>query len=275
MMKKGCDLHTHTNFSDGTASVAEMARAAADMGLETLGISEHSPMPWPNDWAIDEARYPQWNDEIDKVRAEMDGRLTLLRGIELDWCSTIGTDGFDYVIGSTHELMLGADKSVHRSVDESEKTMLRTVREFFHGDFYAYTKFYYETLTRWCTRPVIDILGHVDIVAKFNEGGKWFDENDPRYLRSAEDAIDALCSAGFIFEMNSGAVSRGYRITPYPALPLLRMILDRGGHILLSSDAHAPENIAYQFDEMAALLQSCGFSGRMVWKNGEFEEAGW
>ena len=267
------DLHTHSNYSDGKTSVREMALGAEKAGLKVLGLSEHSPLEWQTEWCIKKEKLPEWSAEVDSVRAELGERLTLLRGTELDWCSDIDTGGFDYVIGSTHELFV--KPGVHRSVDESEKAMLFTVETFFHGDFYAYTKFYYETLAEWASRPVIDILGHIDIVTKFNEGGKWFDENDARYLRPAEEAVEVLAAAGFIFEMNSGAISRGYRKSPYPSTAVLRMIHAHGGRVMLGSDAHAPADIAFHFKDMAELAQSCGFKTHMCWKNGGFAEEKW
>lgn len=267
------DLHTHTNYSDGKASIDEMARGAVKAGLKALGISEHSPINWPNEWCIAEEQIKSWEDEIAKTKAGMRGKIEIVRGIELDWCSDIDTSGYDYVIGCTHELQPAED--VHRSVDECEEGMIFTVNEFFHGDYYAYTRFYYEALARWVSRPVIDIVGHIDIVTKFNEGGKWFDENDPRYLRPAEDAVAALAEAGLIFEMNSGAISRGYRKSPYPSRAVLDMIRRHGGRIILGSDAHAPENIAYRFADMAELAKNCGFTSHMCWKDGALQEENW
>ncbi|MDO5111729.1 MAG: histidinol-phosphatase HisJ family protein [Clostridia bacterium] len=259
-MTTDCDLHTHTSYSDGTNSVMQMAEAAMHKGLRTLGISDHAPVPWANDWCIDPARVKEEGEEIARVREGLGDKLTLLWGVELDMCSQRDDTPYDYVIGSTHELLLS---DTHRSVDESEKTMLSTVREYFGGDYYAYTKAYFDTLAGWAQRD-IDILGHVDIVTKFNEGGKHFDENDPRYLRPAEDAIAAIAARGHIFELNSGAVSRGYRKSVYPSMQLLRMIRDHGGRILLSSDAHAGGDIAFLFDDMEERAKACGFTHVMT-----------
>jgi hypothetical protein len=56
-------------------------------------------------------------------------------------------------------------------------------------------------------------------------------------------------------------MSRGYRTSPYPSAEIRQYILARGGKLLLSSDAHAKENIAYGFDTVAGregFLQSWG-----------------
>ncbi len=259
-MTTDCDLHTHTSYSDGKETVLEMAEAAMQKGLRALGISDHAPVPWENNWCIDPARVLEEGAEIARVRKLLSGRLALLWGTELDMCSPKIDAPYDYRIGSTHELLM---HGTHRSVDESEEAMRFTVREYFGGDYYAYTKVYYDTLAEWAARDV-DILGHVDIVTKFNEGGKYFDESDPRYLCPAEDAIAAIAARGHIFEMNSGAVSRGYRKTVYPSMQVLRLIKKHGGRILLSSDAHAGSDIAFRFQQMEEMAKACGFTRVMA-----------
>ncbi len=255
-MTTSCDLHTHTNYSDGAESVLQMAEAAIAKGLSTLGVSDHAPVPWENTWCIKPSRIREEGAEVSRVKAQLQDRLTLLWGTELDMCSPRDDTPYDYVIGSTHELLL---QGAHRSVDESEQAMLYTVREYFGGDYYAYTKAYFDALAHWAQRD-IDILGHVDIVTKFNEGGRHFDETDARYLRPAEDAIAAIAARGHIFELNSGAISRGYRKSAYPSPQLLGMIRAHGGHILLSSDAHAGAFVAFRFAQMEAFAKDCGFT---------------
>ena len=66
-----------------------------------------------------------------------------------------------------------------------------------------------------------------------------------------------------IFEINAGAISRGYRTVPYPAPFLLRAIRERNGRICITSDAHAAESIACAFPQAAALAKECGF--RETW----------
>ena len=48
------NLHTHTVFDDGKNTPMEMAQAALEAGLSSLGFSGHSVLPWDNDWAMTE-----------------------------------------------------------------------------------------------------------------------------------------------------------------------------------------------------------------------------
>ena len=66
---------------------------------------------------------------------------------------------------------------------------------------------------------------------------------------SPEEA--AAGAAGKTCEVNTGAIARKYRTAPYPAPTLLSYIREKGGKLLLASDAHSPQNIAFAFDVFA------------------------
>ena len=70
------------------------------------------------------------------------------------------------------------------------------------GDVYNKTKF--------------DIIGHFDLVTKFNADGSLFDTNDPRYISAWKNAADKLIATPAVFEVNTGGMARGYTKTPYP-----------------------------------------------------------
>lgn len=76
------DLHAHTTWSDGTASLEDMARAAADHGLQYLAISEHSRRLTVAH-GLDPARLAQQGDAIERLNARLAG-AHLLTGIEVD-----------------------------------------------------------------------------------------------------------------------------------------------------------------------------------------------
>ena len=106
----------------------------------------------------------------------------------------------------------------------------------------------------------VDIVGHFDLLTKFDEEMRLFDESSPRYLTAALSAMDALIAAGKIFEINTGAISRGYRTTPYPSEMLLRALHERGGKITISGDSHRVEDIAFGYDQAMQLARDCGFT---------------
>lgn len=101
-------LHQHTNWSDGSNTLEEMAQAAIDLGLEYFGITDHSQVA-QYARGLQPERVRQQHEAIDALKQKLGDRITLLKGIECD----ILTDGsldysddilatFDYVIISVH-----------------------------------------------------------------------------------------------------------------------------------------------------------------------------
>lgn len=100
-------LHCHSHYSDGAATIADLARAAAARGWEYLGVSDHSQSAFYAGGLTRDAILRQ-HDEIDTVNASGIG-VRLLKGIEADIlpCGRVDYDAsildrFDYVIASVH-----------------------------------------------------------------------------------------------------------------------------------------------------------------------------
>ena len=260
-MSRRQDLHTHTTWDDGAASPLDMARAAAAAGLDSLGFSVHSPLLWDNDWAVKEKQLPAYRAEIAAVRETLRGTLDVYDGIEWDSHSALAPEGFDYVIGSVHTLAPGGEDA---SVDCSADVTRTILRERFGGDERAMARAYFAQCAALAEKPWIDIVGHFDLLTKFSETAGLFDAHAPWLLELAAEAMEPLIAAGKLFEVNTGAMSRGYRREPYPSLPLLRRLHALGGRVTLSADAHRPEHLAYAFSETEACLRAIGF--RELWR---------
>ena len=98
-----------------------------------------------------------------------------------------------------------------------------------------------------------------DILTKFNEGYRNFDETRDEYLEPALAAMKRLNDACLPFEINTGAMSRGARTAPYPNPILLRELCAMGGRIMINSDSHRADTIGWAFDQAAKLAWDCGF----------------
>jgi DNA polymerase (family 10) len=126
-------FHNHTTYSDGTASLEEMALAAKALGFEYFGVGDHS-----QSLTIARGMSPgtvrkQWA-EIDEVNKKLKG-IRILKGIEVDILEDGSLDyddallaGFDYVVGSVHSLfqMPGPEMTarVCRALSHPRLTML-------------------------------------------------------------------------------------------------------------------------------------------------------
>lgn len=251
------NLHTHSTFDDGQNTLEEMARAAHAAGLGSIGFSVHAPMPNPACWTIEEHRLPDYFAEAKRVRERLLGTIDVFCGVEWDLYSAIPPKGFDYVIGSVHHLPI--DSSLP-CVDNTAGETRRIIRDYYAGDADAMAEAYYRQYLALAQIKEVDIVGHFDLLTKFNEEQPTIDETSPRYLTAALSAMVVLIAAGKIFEINTGAISRGYRTAPYPSETLLRALHERGGKITISGDSHRVEDIAFGYDQAMQLARDCGFT---------------
>ena len=245
------DYHVHTTFSDGADTPEKMILAALDMGLEELGFSDHSYTAFDDSWSMKRGTAPLYRAEIAALRERYRGRINILCGTEQDFWSGEPTDGYDYVIGSAHFLRAGGE---YLQVDESEKLFMRGVDGHFGGDAIAFAEEYYRLMSLYAENRDVTIVGHFDLVTKFNAGGRLFDENDPRYTAAWRTAADALLESGKTFEINTGAIARGYRTEPYPSKYIVDYIRRRNGKMVLSSDCHDAAHLCFQFDRWEKYL---------------------
>ena len=246
-----CDLHMHTVYCDGKSTAEEMVLSAIEKGLDTVGISTHSFTSEDNLYCIKSQDVVRFQQEVNALKQKYADKIRVLCGVEQEYMSDFSLDGFDYSIGSVHYFLVG-DKFYH--VDHSEEYFLNSVKTAFGGDFYAAAENYYATVSNVIDKTGADIIGHFDLVNKFNENNKLFDVKHPRYVAAYTKALEKLLKTGKVFEINTGAISRGYRLEPYPHTDIYNIIKEKGGKFVLSSDAHTAKNVAYQFDIWQKLL---------------------
>ena len=254
------NLHTHTVYADGKNTAEEMVLGAIRSGCAGLGFSEHSTFPpvgYNDGYSLLPEEIAGYCAEVLALREKYRGRLEIFLGLEQDIDSPPVDQPFDYLIGSVHNLRAGGDKWL--AVDSSAEGFLRHTKEYFGGDIFAMAEAYYQLEAEVADRTGCQIVGHFDLITKFNEGGRLFDEADPRYRNAALEALTALLGRDVIFEINTGAISRGYRTTPYPAPFLLKAIREKGGRVCITSDSHSAQTITCAFAEAAEFAMACGF----------------
>lgn len=100
-------FHCHTTYSDGGNSVEEMARATKALGLQYLGLADHSQSLTVAN-GLSPQRVRQQQKEIDEVNKRLKG-FTIFKGIECDILADGSLDydedvlaSFDYVVASVH-----------------------------------------------------------------------------------------------------------------------------------------------------------------------------
>ena len=252
------NIHSHTTFADGKNTAEEMARAALALGFHTLGFSEHGCAPY-DDCAMPRRLEAAYRAEVLRLREAYRGRLAILLGLEHDWLAAPPDDGYDYVIESVHYVPAGGGLF---SVDDTPELLRDAVVRHFGGDAYAMCRAYFGQVCASCAAPWATVLGHIDLVTKFNERAPLFDEADPRYLACALEAADCEAESGRLVEINTGAMSRGYRTSPYPEDRILERLGKAGKPVILSSDAHSVNTITYGFEDAMRLVERYGLDLR-------------
>lgn len=247
------NFHTHTVFCDGKNTAEEMVVASIEKGFSALGFSAHSYTSYDESCGLPIDDMPKYKSEIMRLREKYKNQIKIYCGIEFDYYSDIDVLGFDYVIASVHGIEKNGKIYI---VDESEESLKANVNTGWNGDYYAFIEDYFETVSRQNG----DIIGHIDLINKFNENDKVFSTKNERYLLAAEKAVKKLTEQNPLFEINTGAISRGYRKTPYPSEDILKMIKKYGGRVTINSDCHSVNDIDCAFDVAYSLALKCGFT---------------
>ena len=245
------NFHTHTTFCDGADTPEDVAQAALALGFEQLGFSGHMDPEIHMDW-------PAYCGRIAALREAFRGRIDILCGVELDqaWAGEPLT-GAEYIIGATHYLP-GADGQP-AALDWTFEKQEALCNEVYGGDWYKLCTAYFEAEAQVVTKTNCDIIAHFDLISRFNHQVPRFDENDPRYLRPAKEAMEALAKTGAAFELNTGGVCRGRRRDFYPVRPLLPFLRTLGAPLFISSDAHSKDKLQGGFSEALAAASACGW----------------
>lgn len=262
------NLHCHTIFSDGKNTPEEMVLAAIDSGMATIGFSDHSYTQEDLLYCIRPSALPAYKREVRRLKDKYAGQIEIALGLEVD-SMTVLTDraDYDYILGDVHYVI---KDGVMWHVDNSAREMRQCIDQAFGGDTLAYAKAYFDRYVDGMQRMKPDILGHFDLITKFG----FMDEAAPAYRALALDALHASLAVTPLVEMNTGAISRGYRTLPYPADFLLHAIRDAKGEIILSSDSHAVDTQTCFFNESLDILRAAGYDHVTVWQGGGFRQVG-
>jgi len=264
-----CSLHNHTCYDDGANTPEEVVQGAIASGCEVLGFSGHSHLSFvpDDDWAMSEAQTEQYIADVLALRERYADRIEIALGIEYDSYSSLSRKPYDYVIGSVHHVYRNG---VHIPVDLTFDQLSEAVREHYNGDFLALAEDYYRNMYTLVEKTDCDIVAHFDLITKFNEKHPFLDTESARYREIAAAALDHVLTNDRIFEINTGAMARGHRGSPYPDRFLLSRIREKGGRVMITADSHTAQRSMYAYEEATAYAVSCGFDTLWVMKNGEF-----
>lgn len=260
------NIHTHSVYCDGKNTPREVVLEAMRQGLTAIGFSTHtkcfySVYPLPPNGVL------EGHAEIERLKREFGGQIDIFSGIEYDMYCGTDTKPFDFVIGAVHYLKMGDG---YLGIDVDRATMKTIIDERFGGDGVSLAEEYYRQIATMREHVSADVVAHFDLIAKHCGEGPLFDVTCKRYLDAAFEAVHALVPQNPIFEVSTGAITRGYRAAPYPTLPILKEIRAAGGGVIISSDCHDLRYLTNAFDVALDVIEAAGFREVQILTNAGF-----
>ena len=249
--------HLHTTFSDGENTAEEMILEAIARKCPEIGFSDHAPLPFKETWAMDEDAVPEYVKALEELREKYKDKIKVYIGIEQDYYSPELKWKPDYIIGSVHYIKHGDD---YLPLDLSPSATRENIEKYYDGDACAYCEDYYALVADVYNKTKCDIIGHFDLIIKFNEKLPLIDTSAPRYIEAENKALKALLNTPAHFEVNTGAITRGYRTKPYPSEEVIKLISDNGGSLVLNTDTHSTFSLDMHLDAYARIFDKVGIS---------------
>ena len=254
------NYHSHTEFCDARASMAEIAKAAFEAGFEEWGISPHSPICCPSGANMKAADMDAFILEANRLKREYDGRMKILTGMEIDYISPeFGPQieyfrnlPLDYRIGSVHFVRTKDGRPV--DCDGPAERFLKYLDEEYAGDLRYVAETYFAMQLEMLETGGFDIIGHLD---KIGDNGSAADpelENYGWYADLVETVIATAVEKGVTIEINTKKYPTLGRF--FPNVKWWPFLEKYGAKVIISTDAHYPDKVAAGYAEAFNLLQS-------------------
>ncbi len=227
-------------------NILEYCEVAKMRGLRQMGITEHD----------------RYLDEIDlaafQEAREISRDVELRLGIEIDFVpgaeERMDHDAtalpYDYVIGSVHRV---DNEEIDRATDQ------RVYERYETYDLYAA---YYANVRKAALSGRFEVLGHPDLIKIFRH------LPDRDITPILEETADAIAESGVVVDVNAAGLRRPIGEV-YPSADFLKMFYGRGVPIVLSSDAHAPDQVAMGYDTSLPLVHDIGYREVATFRNRE------
>ena len=200
------DLHAHTTESDGHDSLRAMADAAAELGYEYLAITDHSRRVTVAN-GLDEKRLAKQIEAIDRLNEDLNGRIAILKGIEVDILDDGSLDLPDSILQRLDLRVCSVHYKLNLPKEKQTERVLRAM-----------------------DNPLFNIFAH--------PSGRLLEERDP-YELDLEQILEAAAERGCFLEVN--AQPSRLDLTDSAC----KMAKEMGVKVVISTDAHGTRNLAF------------------------------
>lgn len=240
------NLHTHTQFCDGHATMREFVAEAIAQGITHLGFTPHSPISVESPCNMSLESVPAYFDEMKQLRHDYGDCINLYTAMEIDYVGVgdgPASDYFrqlplDYRIGSVHFIPAIDDPSTMVDIDGKFQDFKVRMGKYFNGDIEYVVKMFYSQMMAMVEEGGFDIVGHMD---KIGFNASQYSENieeEPWYDKLVIDLFENIMDHQLIIEINTKAWLQRNRF--YPNLKYFGMLKRFNAPVVVNSDTHYP-----------------------------------
>jgi len=255
------DLHIHTFYSrDSNLTISQIVKKALKKGLKTIGISDHNPYSFNfQHCGIHLNKLQERFDYIKKGQEKYKNKIKILNGLEMDyfpnqekWIDKILNFHPDYTLGSIH--FVGKDENkIPWPVDMSLKEIKSGLKKYFDNDIKKLCQKYYSLIQQMARLQKFDIVGHFDLIKKFNKNSCLFSDKESWYQNLVEETLNIIAKSKMYLEINTSGFSYPVK-EQYPANWIIKKCQKKNIPLVLGSDSHKQTHIARHFDQFTSFV---------------------
>ena len=282
------NLHTHSVYSDGKSQPREIVEEAVRQGLTTLGFSEHSPLPFDNNFSVKSEDMPLYVAEIARLKEEFKDKIDIYCGLEADYLTGFSEPfavtkekyHLDYLIGGVHLVVDPAPELVPEPVEgpalaeniwfiDGPKWEVydEGLQKFFDGDIRRAVRRFFEQSNEMIENEQFDIIAHFDKI-KMHNRDRYFHEDEPWYRKLALETLNLIREKGLIMEVNTRGIYKKRYNGFYPSPWLMEEACKMHIPAIISADAHHFSEITLEFDHAEEALKRAGYRSVVKFKDG-------
>ncbi len=273
------NLHQHSTFSDGKAGLEAYVKKALDLGFRAMGFSEHSPLPFSTTFSLKEENTDAYVRETARLKELYHGQIALYRALEFDFIPGLSDDfdswrdklHLDYAIGAVH-LVQPENGDGLWFIDGPKKERYDDgLQKYFDNDIKKAVKTYYYQINRMVETQQFEIVGHLDKI-KMHNAGRYFSEDEKWYRRLVSETLELIKEKELVVEVNTRGLYRKRSDRLFPDDETLRQIKDFQIPVVISSDAHHPDELNTFMDYAEKRLVEYGIKSVVFFREGTWEE---
>ncbi|MFX1276207.1 MAG: histidinol-phosphatase HisJ [Promethearchaeota archaeon] len=262
------DWHTHSALCrHATGTLEDYVKSGIQRGLETIAFNDHFPYEFYS--GIENVPYQEYSmslDEIDyylstarELKKKYEKRINIKIGFEIEFIddqvnslnlhlNKVKSE-IDFIFGSVH--VLNSRKGLW-PMDDS-----RFVEVFEEIGIDEVYQLFYQHLRKMIQSKAFDfdIVSHFDLPKKFNK----IPNDKEQFWEEVAKTLELIKHRNLTMEINTSGFRKDVK-EQYPSTDIIKMMYKLEIPILLGSDAHAPEEVGWEFNKMILIIKDIGYN---------------